>query len=73
MLSETERDSLSDILFNIDLANSFAEGFVDGRLKKATAAGGKAMREPFDIPGVSRIAILMDSRSAAIGLITPAG
>jgi len=27
MLSEAERDSLSDILFNIDLANSFAEGF----------------------------------------------
>ncbi len=27
MLSEIERDSLSDILFNIDLANSFAEGF----------------------------------------------
>ena len=27
MLSETERDSLSDILFNIDLANSFAQGF----------------------------------------------
>jgi uncharacterized protein with HEPN domain len=26
MLSETERDSLSDILFNIDLANSFVEG-----------------------------------------------
>jgi uncharacterized protein with HEPN domain len=27
MLSETDRYSLSDILFNIDLANSFAEGF----------------------------------------------
>ena len=27
MLSDTERDSLSDIVFNIDLANSFAEGF----------------------------------------------
>jgi uncharacterized protein with HEPN domain len=27
MLSETERDSLSDILFNIDLANSFVRGF----------------------------------------------
>jgi uncharacterized protein with HEPN domain len=27
MLSEIERDSLSDILFNIDLANSFAQGF----------------------------------------------
>jgi predicted enzyme related to lactoylglutathione lyase len=46
---------------------------VDGRVKKATAAGGKVMREPFDIPGVGRIAILMDSRGAAIGLMTPAG
>jgi hypothetical protein len=27
MLSETERDSLSDILFNIHLAISFAQGF----------------------------------------------
>jgi uncharacterized protein with HEPN domain len=27
MLSDTERASLSDILFNIGLANSFAEGF----------------------------------------------
>jgi uncharacterized protein with HEPN domain len=27
MLSEIERDSLSDILFNIDLADSFAQGF----------------------------------------------
>ena len=26
MLSETERESLSDILFNIDLAQSFAQG-----------------------------------------------
>jgi uncharacterized protein with HEPN domain len=27
MLSETERDSLSDIIFNIDLSNTFAKGF----------------------------------------------
>jgi uncharacterized protein with HEPN domain len=27
MLSDAERDSLSDIIFNIDLANSFAQGF----------------------------------------------
>jgi uncharacterized protein with HEPN domain len=27
MLSESDRDSLSDILFNIDLAISFADGF----------------------------------------------
>jgi hypothetical protein len=46
---------------------------VDGRVKKATAAGGKVMREPFDIPNVGRIAILMDSRGTAIGLMTPAG
>ena len=44
---------------------------VDARSKKATAAGGKVMREPFDIAGVGRIAILMDSRGVAIGLMTP--
>jgi uncharacterized protein with HEPN domain len=27
MLSEIDRDGLSDILFNIHLANSFAQGF----------------------------------------------
>jgi len=31
------------------------------------------MREPFDIQGVGRIAILVDSRGVAIGLMTPAG
>ena len=46
---------------------------VAARVKTATAAGGKVMREPFDIPGVGRIAILMDSRGTAIGLMTPAG
>jgi predicted enzyme related to lactoylglutathione lyase len=45
---------------------------VDARVKKATKAGGKVMREPFDIPGVGRIAILLDSRGAAIGMMTPA-
>ena len=45
---------------------------VDARVKKATAAGDKVMREPFDIPGVGRIAILTDSRGTAIGLMTPA-
>ncbi len=45
---------------------------VDARAQRATATGGKVMREPFDIAGVGRIAILMDSRGAAIGLMTPA-
>jgi predicted enzyme related to lactoylglutathione lyase len=46
---------------------------VDARTKKAAAAGGKVMKEPFDVPGVGRIAIVTDSRGAAVGLITPAG
>jgi predicted enzyme related to lactoylglutathione lyase len=45
---------------------------VDARAKKAAAAGGKVMKEPFDVPGVGRIAIVTDSRGAAVGLITPA-
>jgi uncharacterized protein len=46
---------------------------VDARAKKANAAGGKVMREPFDVPDVGRIAILLDARGVAIGLMTPAG
>jgi len=45
---------------------------VDARVKKATAAGGKVMRAPFDVPNVGRIAIVIDSRGAAIGIMTPA-
>jgi hypothetical protein len=44
---------------------------VDARVKKAVAAGGTALREPFDIQGVGRIAILRDAAGAVIGLITP--
>lgn len=45
---------------------------VDARLGKAVAAGGTALREPFDIAGVGRITILRDAAGAVIGLITPA-
>jgi DNA invertase Pin-like site-specific DNA recombinase len=41
MLSDTERARLSDILFNIDLANSFAGCFDYGRLM-LTVLGGLA-------------------------------
>ncbi len=44
---------------------------VDARLGKAVAAGATALREPFDIAGVGRIAILRDAAGAVIGLITP--
>jgi predicted enzyme related to lactoylglutathione lyase len=44
---------------------------LDARLKRATASGGKIVREPFEVPGVGRIAILTDSNGAAVGWITP--
>ncbi len=44
---------------------------VDARLRKAKTAGAKAMREPFDIPDVGRIAILHEPGGAVVGWITP--
>ena len=45
---------------------------VDARVKKATAAGAKLMREIFDVPNVGRIAILTEPGGAGIGWMTPA-
>jgi len=45
---------------------------LDARLKKAKAAGGKVMREPWDVPGIGRIAIVVDPTGAAQGWIVPA-
>jgi uncharacterized protein len=45
---------------------------VDARVKKALAAGAKQMKPTFDVPGVGRIAILMEPGGAGIGWITPA-
>ena len=44
---------------------------VDARLKKAKAAGATVMREPFEVPGVGRIAILKEPGGAGIGWMTP--
>jgi uncharacterized protein len=44
---------------------------VDARLETAKAAGAKVMREPFDVPGVGRIAIIKEPGGAGIGWITP--
>jgi uncharacterized protein len=46
---------------------------VDARVKKATAAGAKLMKPIFEVPGVGRIAILLEPGGAGIGWITPAG
>ena len=45
---------------------------VDARVAKAVKAGAKLMKPAFDVPGVGRIAILMEPGGAGIGWITPA-
>ncbi len=44
---------------------------VDVACKATVAAGGKVHRQPWDIPGVGRIAIIVDNGGAAVGLGTP--
>ena len=45
---------------------------VDARIAKATKAGAKLVKPIFDVPGVGRIAVLMEPGGAAIGWMTPA-
>jgi predicted enzyme related to lactoylglutathione lyase len=45
---------------------------VDKRLTEAKKAGATVLREPFDVPGTGRIAILKEPGGAAIGWMTPA-
>lgn len=45
---------------------------VDRRIAAAKQAGAEVIREPFEVAGVGRIAIIRDPAGAAIGWITPA-
>jgi uncharacterized protein len=45
---------------------------VDARVRKAAQAGAKVMKEPFDVQGVGRIAMLTEPGGAGIGWMTPA-
>ena len=45
---------------------------IDKRVKTLKAAGGKVIREPWDVPTVGRIAIVADSNGAVSGWMTPA-
>jgi predicted enzyme related to lactoylglutathione lyase len=45
---------------------------VDNRVAKALNAGAKLMKPIFDVPGVGRIAILMQPGGAGVGWMTPA-
>jgi predicted enzyme related to lactoylglutathione lyase len=43
---------------------------IDERLKGVAAAGGGIIRPAFDVPGIGRIAIVMDAEGAGHGWIT---
>jgi predicted enzyme related to lactoylglutathione lyase len=44
---------------------------VDQRVAKAVKAGARLIKPLFDVPGVGRIAILMEPGGAGIGWMTP--
>jgi uncharacterized protein len=44
---------------------------IDARLKQATAAGATICKEPFEVPGVGRIAMIAEPGGAMIAWITP--
>lgn len=46
---------------------------VDTRVAKAVRSGAKLMMPIFDVPGVGRIAMLMEPGGAGIGWMTPVG
>jgi hypothetical protein len=45
---------------------------LDKRLKKARDAGGKVLREPWDVKGIGRIAIVADPAGVVQGWMVPA-
>ncbi len=51
----------------------FAVDDVDAIMRTTVAAGGSVRRAPFDVPGIGRIAILVDPSGAVMGMMTPSG
>ena len=45
---------------------------VDATTAKVAGLGGKVMAQPFDIPNVGRIAVILDPQGASIGLFQSA-
>lgn len=44
---------------------------IDGRIKKAKAAGASICKDPWDIPGVGRMAVLQEPGGAYVAWMTP--
>ena len=45
---------------------------IDKVAAETEANGGKVVNPPFDVPGVGRIAMIMDPGGAVVGMMTPA-
>ena len=45
---------------------------LEARLEKAKCLGGTVLREPFEVPGIGKIAMVQDPQGAPMGWITPA-
>lgn len=45
---------------------------VDASAETVRAAGGRVAKAPFDVEGVGRIAMIMDSTGGMVGIMTPA-
>ncbi|MEM7776290.1 MAG: VOC family protein [Pseudomonadota bacterium] len=45
---------------------------IDARVEKARAAGATIAREPWDVPNVGRIAVIIDPTGGAVGWMTSA-
>ena len=45
---------------------------VDAAVEATSGKGGTVLSPPFDVPGVGRIAIIMDPGQAVVGIMTPA-
>ena len=44
---------------------------IDATAAAAEAAGGTVVQQPFDVPGVGRIAMIRDPSGAVVGMMTP--
>ena len=45
---------------------------VDAACSKTGETGGQVLKDPFDVPGIGRIAMIKDPTGAVVGIMTPA-
>lgn len=44
---------------------------VDAAVAQTRELGGQIIREPFDVPGMARIAVIADPSGGVVGIVTP--